>query len=97
MFLTIERSSRHVIATTSSTEKINWLLGLPSGATHGVNYKTQNFASVVNEITEGKGANVVIDFVGASHFEKNIEALAVDGHMTMLALLSGELKPRFEQ
>ena len=66
------------------------LLGLPSGATHAVNYKTQDFGAEVKAATGGKGADVVIDFVGQSHWQKNIDALAYDGRMTMLALLSGE-------
>lgn len=77
-------------ATTSTQEKIDWLLRLPNGATHAVNYKTQNFAEVVKKVTGGNGANVVIDFVGRTHFNKNIEAMAVDGRMTILALLSGK-------
>lgn len=77
-------------ATTSTQEKIDWLLGLPNGATNAANYKTQNFADVVKEVTGGKGANVVIDFVGRTHFNKNIDAMAVDGRMTMLALMSGK-------
>ncbi|KAF8968920.1 hypothetical protein BDZ97DRAFT_1796966 [Flammula alnicola] len=78
-----------VIATTSTKEKNDWLLSLPNGATHAANYKTQDFAAVVKEVTDNKGANVVIDFVGQTHFNKNIDAMAVDGRMTMLALLSG--------
>ncbi|KAJ3507066.1 hypothetical protein NLJ89_g6511 [Agrocybe chaxingu] len=81
--------AHNVIATASTQEKIDWLLGLPNGATHGVNYKMQDFAAVVKDVTQNKGADVVIDFVGQSHFSKNIDALAVDGRMTMLALLSG--------
>lgn len=81
--------SRAVIATTSTKEKIDWLLSLPNGATHAANYKTQDFAAVVKEVTENKGADVVIDFVGRTHFNKNIDAMAVDGRMTILALLSG--------
>ncbi|CAA7265521.1 unnamed protein product [Cyclocybe aegerita] len=81
--------AHNVIATTSTQEKIDWLLGLPNGATHGANYKTQDFAAVVKDVTQNKGVDVVIDFVGQSHFTKNIDALAVDGRMTMLALLSG--------
>jgi NADPH:quinone reductase-like Zn-dependent oxidoreductase len=82
--------SRTVTATTSSQEKINWLLGLPNGATHAANYKTEDFSAVVKQITGGKGVDVVIDFVGQSHFNKNLDSLAVDGRMTILALLSGE-------
>ncbi len=62
---------------------------MPNSSTHVVNYKTEDFAAIVKEITGGKGVNVVIDFVGQSHFNKNLEALAVDGRMTMLSLLSG--------
>ena len=40
-------------------------------------------------MTDNKGANVVIDFVGQSHFNKNIDSMAVDGRMTILSLLSG--------
>ena len=62
---------------------------MPNGATHGVNYKTQDFAEEVKKVTGGKGADVAIDFVGQSHWNKNIAALAVDGRMTMHGLLSG--------
>ncbi|EKM79169.1 hypothetical protein AGABI1DRAFT_113770 [Agaricus bisporus var. burnettii JB137-S8] len=80
-----------VTVTTSKQEKIDWLLGMSNGPTHAVNYKTEDFAERVKTITAGKGVNVVIDFVGQSHFNKNINALAMDGRMTMLALLSGSL------
>jgi NADPH:quinone reductase-like Zn-dependent oxidoreductase len=81
--------SRTITATTSTKEKIDWLLGLPNGPTHAANYKTEDFAAVVKQVTNNKGANVVIDFVGQSHFNKNIDSLAVDGRMTMLSALSG--------
>jgi NADPH:quinone reductase-like Zn-dependent oxidoreductase len=82
--------SRTVITTTSTQEKNTWLLSLPNGATHAANYKTQDFAQVVNEATQGKGVNVIIDFVGRTHFQKNLDSLALDGRMTILALLSGK-------
>jgi len=78
-----------VTATTSTGEKIDWLLALPNGPTHAANYKTEDFAAVVKQATDNKGANVVIDFVGQSHFNKNIDSLAVDGRMTLLSVLSG--------
>ncbi|KAF9453162.1 quinone oxidoreductase putative [Macrolepiota fuliginosa MF-IS2] len=82
----------HTVTVTASTqEKIDWLLRMPNGPTHAANYKTEDFAAVVKQVTDGKGASVVIDFVGQSHFNKNLEALAVDGRMTMLALLSGPI------
>ena len=69
--------------------KIEFLLQLPNGATHGVNYKTQDSAEEVKTITGGKGVDVVIDFVGQSHWDKNISSLARDGRMTLVGLLSG--------
>ncbi|KAI0927494.1 hypothetical protein AcV5_008022 [Taiwanofungus camphoratus] len=79
-----------VTATASSADKLSWLLSIPNGATNVVNYKTQDFAAEVKKVTGGKGVDVIIDFVGQSHWHKNIDALAVDGRMTMLGLLSGQ-------
>ncbi|KAH7919471.1 quinone oxidoreductase putative [Leucogyrophana mollusca] len=84
---------KNVIATASTSEKLDWLLSLPNGPTHVVNYKTQDFAAEVKKITEGNGVDVVIDFVGQSHWHKNIDSMAVDGRMTMLATLSGNDVP----
>ncbi|KAF8236416.1 quinone oxidoreductase putative [Tricholoma matsutake] len=81
--------ARTVTATASTQGKLDWLLNMPNGATHAANYKTRDFSSVIEDVTGGKGANVVVDFVGRSHWKRNIESLAVDGRMTMLALLSG--------
>ncbi|KAF9221531.1 quinone oxidoreductase putative [Gyrodon lividus] len=78
-----------VTATASTKDKLDWLLSIPNGATHAVNYRTEDFAAQVKKTTNGRGADVVIDFVGRSHWEKNIESLAIDGRMTILALLSG--------
>jgi len=79
----------NVVTTASTSDKLDWLLKMPNGPTHAVNYKTQDFAAEVKKITNGKGVDVIVDFPGQSHFVKNIDALAVDGRMTMLALLSG--------
>ncbi|KAJ6451636.1 hypothetical protein C8R45DRAFT_89990 [Mycena sanguinolenta] len=81
--------AKTVIATASTQDKLDWLLSLTNGATNAANYKTQDFSQVTKEITHGRGVDIVIDFVGQSHFEKNLASLAVDGRMTMLALLSG--------
>jgi NADPH:quinone reductase-like Zn-dependent oxidoreductase len=54
-----------------------------------VNYKAQDFAKEVERMTGGHGAEVVIDFFGPSRWVNNIAALAPDGRMVMLSLLSG--------
>ncbi|KAG5640588.1 hypothetical protein DXG03_008003, partial [Asterophora parasitica] len=87
---------RTVTATASTQEKLDWLLEMPNGATHVANYKLEDFSAVVKKVTDDKGADVVVDFVGKSHWKKNIDSLAVDGHMTMLALLSGSDVQEFD-
>ena len=44
---------------------------------------------VVKEVTGGKGVDIVVDMVGQSHFNRNLEALAMDGRMIILSIISG--------
>ncbi|KAF5368748.1 hypothetical protein D9757_010419 [Collybiopsis confluens] len=80
-----------VIGTASTKEKLDFVRSIPNGATHVINYKEQNFAEEVKKITGGHGVDVIIDFVGQSHWGGNIDALAYDGQMVMLAFLSGNI------
>jgi putative PIG3 family NAD(P)H quinone oxidoreductase len=75
------------IIVTASKGKHATCLAL--GAHHAIDYKSENFAERVMELTEGKGANVVIDFLMAAYFQKNLTALAMDGRMVMLATMGG--------
>ncbi|MFN2374933.1 MAG: zinc-binding dehydrogenase, partial [Candidatus Binatia bacterium] len=52
-------------------------------------YKTENFAERVREVTAGRGADVVIDFIGASYLEGNMKALAEKGRMVIVGLMGG--------
>jgi len=85
--------AHQVIATTSAQEKIDWLNSINNGPTKVANYKTQDFASVVKEATNDKGVNILIDFVGQTHWNQNIDSLAIDGTMVCLAVLSGATVP----
>ncbi|CAE7060456.1 unnamed protein product [Rhizoctonia solani] len=81
--------AKNIITTASSKEKLDFLHNMPKGSTHGVNYREQNFAEEVAKITDGRGVDVVVDFIGPDYWEKNVESLAKDGRMVLLALLSG--------
>jgi putative PIG3 family NAD(P)H quinone oxidoreductase len=59
------------------------------GAHFCIDYKEDDFAEMVNEYTEGKGVDVIIDFIGAPYYERNIKCLALDGRMVILGLLGG--------
>lgn len=72
--------SKVVTATASSEAKLDWLRSIPNGATHTANYKLENpsWPSEVKKFTNDKGVNVIIDFVGQTHFQGNIDSLALE-------------------
>ena len=57
------------------------------GATHTIDYKTESFAKVIADITNGEGVNVIIDFISGPYFDANLASLALEGRMIMLAFL----------
>lgn len=59
------------------------------GAKTTIDYKTEDFAARVEDVTGGDGVDLIIDFIGAPYFEKNIQSLAVDGRLVLLATLGG--------
>ncbi|KIY52377.1 quinone oxidoreductase putative [Fistulina hepatica ATCC 64428] len=78
-----------ISVTASSDAKLQQLLTSPTPPTHGINYKMQDFSQQVKSITGGKGVDVLLDFVGQSHWTKNIDSLALDGRISLQGLLSG--------
>ena len=53
------------------------------GAAEAINYRTQDFVEMCKSYTQGKGVNVVLDIVGASYLEKNLDVLATEGRLSM--------------
>jgi len=76
-----------VYVTASSREKIEFCKTL--GATEGFSYKEGDWAQALLKYTDGKGADLIVDFVGASYFDQNLEAVARDGHIVNLGGLGG--------
>ena len=76
-----------VFTTAGSDDKCAACLKL--GADRVINYKTEDFAEIVKAETEGKGVNVILDMVGASYLAKNMASLAIEGRMSLIALLGG--------
>lgn len=81
-----------VIVTAGSDEKCAACLAL--GAHHAINYKTQDFVTEVQRITNGKGADVVLDMVAGSYVAREVECLAEDGRLVIIAVQGG-LKSEF--
>ncbi|MCL4155133.1 UNVERIFIED_CONTAM: hypothetical protein GTU68_015813 [Idotea baltica] len=59
------------------------------GAELTIDYHTEDFHQSVKEFTNGYGADLIIDFVAAPYFQQNLDTLALDGRLVMLALLGG--------
>lgn len=76
-----------VFATAGSDDKCRTCESL--GAERCVNYKTADFVEVVKSLTDGRGVDVILDIVGASYFDRNIAALAMDGRLVIIAFLGG--------
>ena len=76
-----------VFATAGSAEKCRACEDL--GAERAINYKTEDFAAVARELTNGKGVDVVLDMVGGDYVAREIGCLADDGRIVVIALLGG--------
>ena len=76
------------IVTAGSEEKIEYCKSL--GAMDGINYKTTpEFSEKVKELTQGAGVDLLLDPVGASHFEQNLASLKIDGTWILYGLMGG--------
>jgi NADPH2:quinone reductase len=74
-----------VIATAGSDEKCRFCELL--GATHTINYRTEDWPEEVSRLTDGRGVDVVLDMVAGSYTQKNIDSLAQDGRYVIIGFL----------
>lgn len=82
----IKKARAEVIAV-SSTEKHTLCKKL--GASACIDYKKESFSQRVDEIVGKNGVDIIIDFIGASHWEKNLACLGTDGVFVLLGFLGG--------
>jgi NADPH2:quinone reductase len=78
-----------VFATAGSIKKCQACLRL--GADKAINYKTEDFLSIVKEETQGRGVDLVLDMVGGKNIQKNIRSLAPDGRLVHIAFLESSV------
>ncbi|MET0210517.1 MAG: NAD(P)H-quinone oxidoreductase, partial [Burkholderiaceae bacterium] len=76
-----------VIVTAGTDEKCEACLKL--GADHAINYKTSDFAEEAKKLTGGKGVDVVLDMVAGNYVAREIECLAEDGRLAIIAVQGG--------
>jgi NADPH:quinone reductase len=76
-----------VLATAGSDAKCAECLKL--GADHAINYKTADFAEEARKITGGAGVDVILDMVAGSYVAKEVECLAEEGRLVIIAVQGG--------
>jgi len=76
-----------VIVTAGSDEKCAACIAL--GAHHAINYRAQDFVAEVRRITDGKGVDVVLDMVAGSYVAREVECLAEEGRLVIIAVQGG--------
>jgi putative PIG3 family NAD(P)H quinone oxidoreductase len=76
-----------VAVTAGSPEKL--ALTRELGAQIAISYKDEDFVARINEETDGAGADVILDIMGAAYLDRNIDALARDGQLVVIGLQGG--------
>lgn len=76
-----------VIVTVGSDAKASACLAL--GADHAINYRTHDFVAEVKRLTDGRGVDVVLDMVAGDYVAREIECLADEGRLVIIAVQGG--------
>ena len=76
-----------VFVTAGSDDKCAACVAL--GADYAINYKTHEFVQEIQRLTGGKGVNVILDMVAGDYVAREIECLAEDGRLVIIAVQGG--------
>ncbi len=83
-----------VYATAGNREKCEACVKL--GAAAAINYREEDFAKRIHDLTAGKGVDVVLDIVGAPYTHRNMDCLRLDGRLVQVAVLNGAKVEEFD-
>lgn len=86
--LSKDAGASEVYATAGSDEKCTFI-EKEIGAHKAINYKTAEFDKEILEATKGQGVDLIVDFIGASYFQKNLNVAARDARWAVLGMMGG--------
>jgi putative PIG3 family NAD(P)H quinone oxidoreductase len=81
------RPNARICVTAGTAEKLERCREL--GAHLGINYREQDFVAEVRAATDGRGADVVLDNMGAKYLARNVDVLAPDGRIVTIGMQGG--------
>lgn len=76
-----------VAVTAGSAEKLERCREL--GAEILIDYRQQDFVEEIRQATDGRGADVILDVIGAKYLDRNLDALATDGRLVIIGMQGG--------
>jgi NADPH2:quinone reductase len=77
----------HVIATAGSDDKCAACIAL--GADHAINYRSHDFTAEASRLTDGRGVDVILDMVAGPYVAREVNCLAEDGRLVIIAVQGG--------
>ena len=75
------------IIVTASAGKLERVAAL--GADCVIDYRAEDFADATRRFTDGRGADVILDHIGAAWLERNLKALAINGRLLVIGIMQG--------
>jgi putative PIG3 family NAD(P)H quinone oxidoreductase len=89
MAIQLAKNAGATVAVTAGTpEKLDWCRRL--GADILINYRDEDFVTALRDATNGHGADVILDIMGASYLARNVDALASDGRLAIIGMQGGQ-------
>jgi NADPH2:quinone reductase len=96
-YLAIQVAKEHgatVYTTVGNERKAEFCRSL--GATLAINYRTEDFVTTIQKVTNGRGVDVILDMVGGDYLARNVRSLALEGRLVQIAFLHGSTPGQFD-
>lgn len=90
----VREAAARAIVTAGSERKLKACLEL--GAEVAIDREAGDFVRRVLDATDQRGANLILDFVGATYWEGNLDSIAMDGRLILIGTLGGSRVDRFD-